>query len=145
QIIVGGDVSLSGALALNIDGNLPDNSTFTIIKSEGTNLISGTFQGISQWSVVDAGGQKLLIDYMGGDGNDVVMTKLSGRQISVVTQQSGAIALFISPSIVVTLETSTNLIDWQAVPGAGFNGLLQIIHPSDTSDPQRFFRTVLKQ
>jgi hypothetical protein len=71
QLIVTGDVSLAGDLALDVGFSPSLGDMFTIINNQGANAISGMF---SEGSSISAGGFLFGINYGGGDGNDVVLT-----------------------------------------------------------------------
>jgi hypothetical protein len=71
QLIVTGNVSLAGDLALDVGFSPSLGDMFTIINNQGANAISGMF---SQGSSISAGGFLFGINYGGGDGNDVVLT-----------------------------------------------------------------------
>jgi hypothetical protein len=71
QLIVTGNVSLAGDLALDLGFSPGLGDMFTIINNQGANAVSGMF---SQGSSISAGGFLFGINYGGGDGNDVVLT-----------------------------------------------------------------------
>ncbi|MEM6769851.1 MAG: hypothetical protein AAF597_04615, partial [Bacteroidota bacterium] len=48
--------------------------TFTIIDNQGGNPITGTFTGLAEGDTLAFNGVALTISYVGGDGNDVVLT-----------------------------------------------------------------------
>jgi hypothetical protein len=73
QLIVTGDVSLAGALTLDVGFTPSLGDMFTIINNQGANAVSGMF---SQGSSVSADGFLFGINYGGGDGNDVVLTRI---------------------------------------------------------------------
>jgi hypothetical protein len=76
QIDVTGTVTLNGAsLGIVVEGGVPTiGQSFTIIKNDGTDPVSGTFAGSPEGAIV--GSSHLRISYVGGDGNDVVLTAL---------------------------------------------------------------------
>jgi fibronectin-binding autotransporter adhesin len=65
----GGTLSLSGSYTTMTSGDL-----FTIILNDGADPVSGTFAGLSESASVFNGGQEFTISYVGGTGNDVVLT-----------------------------------------------------------------------
>ena len=76
--MVNGDVTLTGAI-LNITGSyaaLPFQS-FILLDNQGTNPITGTFLGLNEGSTFVANSQSFQISYLGGDGNDIVLTAVS--------------------------------------------------------------------
>src|SRR5262249_18413388 len=47
---------------------------FTILNNDGVEAIIGTFNGLPEGATVSSGGYKFAISYVGGTGNDVVLT-----------------------------------------------------------------------
>ena len=85
QLSVTGTVTLAGALDITAATNLPVGSAFTIINKTGTGSVSGTFTNKPNNSAFDAGGCRWRISYVGGTGNDVVLSLVSVPTISDVT------------------------------------------------------------
>jgi hypothetical protein len=52
--------------------------TFTIIDNQGSKAVSGTFKGLAEGSTIKVGDIEFKISYVGGDGNDVVLTARNG-------------------------------------------------------------------
>lgn len=77
QLRVTGSVSLGGA-SLNLsllNGYKPLGGTsFKIIDNDGTDAVSGTFAGLAEGDTLVVGTTTFKISYIGGDGNDVVLT-----------------------------------------------------------------------
>lgn len=73
QIAIAGDATLAGTLALEFgDLTLSPGTSIEILDVAG--VLSGTFDGLADGTVVgNFSGLDLLIDYQGGDGNDVVL------------------------------------------------------------------------
>ena len=71
--LAGSTLSLSGAFNT---GGVVTNDLFTIILNDGAgDAVVGTFAGITEGaSVYTGGGQEFTLSYVGGDGNDVVLT-----------------------------------------------------------------------
>jgi cytoskeletal protein CcmA (bactofilin family) len=79
KVLVTGTVTVGGPLQLSvINGSPSGGQTFTIIDNDGADSVSGTFTGLSEGAIVAAGPYQFHISYTGGDGNDVVLTALSG-------------------------------------------------------------------
>lgn len=75
QMIVGGDISLGGStLSLSLGFAPNDGDMFTILLNNGTNPIGGTFTGLANGAEFTIGAESFSISYVGGDGNDVVLT-----------------------------------------------------------------------
>ncbi len=76
QIIVTGSVNLAGTLGVELlNGFTPTvGNTFVIIDNRGTNVILGTFANLPEGFVIPVGIYGFVISYVGGTGNDVVLT-----------------------------------------------------------------------
>ena len=72
---VNGGVALNNAILTATVGYVPALSdSFLIIDNNDTDAVSGTFNGRSEGSTFVASGRTLQITYLGGTGNDVVLT-----------------------------------------------------------------------
>jgi len=73
SLAVSGDATLDGTLDVDVSGfSLTVGDSFEILDVSGT--LNGNFGGLADGSVVENfGGVNLLIDYDGGDGDDVVL------------------------------------------------------------------------
>src|SRR2546426_1142451 len=70
-----GSVDLCSATLSGTLGFSPPNGTsFTIINNDGGDAVIGTFAGLPEGSTVVLSGQSLQISYVGGTGNDVVLS-----------------------------------------------------------------------
>ena len=58
-------------------GVIKKGDTFTIIDNKTTHLMRGTFKDLPEGAEVTVGGAIFKISYVGGDGNDVVLTALN--------------------------------------------------------------------
>ena len=76
QLKVNGIVSLAGPLDLTVSYGAPVNDTFVIIDNDGTDPVVGTFAGLAEGARLTADGQPFQISYVGGTGNDVVLTRV---------------------------------------------------------------------
>lgn len=73
QLIVSGTVTLAGDLVLSTPpGFIGD--FFTLIDNVGTSLIDGIFTNLAEGTLLFLDGRTFAISYVGGDGNDVVLT-----------------------------------------------------------------------
>lgn len=64
-------------LALYNGWSIKQGNTFTIIDNLSSTAISGTFDGLAEGAQLSTGGITFSISYVGGDGNDVVLTALN--------------------------------------------------------------------
>ncbi|MGN6369692.1 MAG: PKD domain-containing protein, partial [Phycisphaerae bacterium] len=78
QLNVTGSVNLTGS-TLHLNGTRPHNAgdTITLISNDSTDAIIGTFTGLAEGAVVSLNGVKYTLSYVGGTGNDVVLTDAS--------------------------------------------------------------------
>ena len=78
-LVTGGDVSLGGATLEVLLGYYPAvTDSFTIIDNEGPNSVIGTFGGLAEGGSLYSDylglDRQFVITYLGGTGNDVVLT-----------------------------------------------------------------------
>lgn len=78
QINVTGAVNLNGA-TLNVTNGFtpPVGSAFTIINNDNNDSVLGTFAGLPEGTTFFVGVNSYRISYIGGTGNDVVLTAVS--------------------------------------------------------------------
>ncbi|MFC7336408.1 Ig-like domain-containing protein [Haloferula chungangensis] len=75
SLVVTGRINLGSAgLFINNPTPLPAWTTSILISNDGTEPINGTFAGITEGVIVQAGGQYFKPTYVGGDGNDFALT-----------------------------------------------------------------------
>jgi fibronectin-binding autotransporter adhesin len=76
QLIVNGTVTIgSGAMLLPNLGFAPSTGqTFRIVDNDGTDPINGTFNGLSEGATFSMNASEFSISYVGGTGNDIVLT-----------------------------------------------------------------------
>jgi autotransporter-associated beta strand protein len=78
QIDVTGPVKLGGStLSLTIGFTPTVGESFTLINNDGTDAVVGTFNSLAEGATFTVSGMKLRITYAGGDGNDVVITRIA--------------------------------------------------------------------
>ena len=85
QLDVTGGIALSGALNVSLLGSFTPNlgDQFTIVENNGTQPVSGAFAGLPEGAVFSVGGFWFQISYVGGAGNDVVLTAVSSPTTSL--------------------------------------------------------------
>lgn len=77
QSNITGSVNLGGATLSTqlLNGFVGDKgNTFTIVNNDSTDAVTGIFNGLAEGSTFTVGGTIFKISYVGGDGNDVVLT-----------------------------------------------------------------------
>jgi len=75
---VTGTIDLAGAtLTTDLDYNAPNGTQFIIVANDGADAVTNTFAGLAEGAIFAAGGSfasTLQITYVGGTGNDIVLT-----------------------------------------------------------------------
>ena len=110
--------------------------SFTIINNDGADPVSGTFDGLPEGAVVSnflGLGRQATISYVGGDGNDVVLTDQGVSYVVVNTNDSGAGSLrqaILDANSTLGLDTIT--FD---IPGAGPHTISPLTGLPDITDP----------
>ncbi len=72
-------------LALKDGYKPPLNGSFLLVNNTGTQPITGTFDGLPEGSILTVGKYTFKVSYVGGDGNDLVLTNVrepSGPQVA---------------------------------------------------------------
>ena len=78
SLAVGGSLTLAGNLSVNFPRGILVGSQFTILRKNSSGPVSGNFTGLTEAQTFTAAGYSWRISYVGGDGNDVVLTSLTG-------------------------------------------------------------------
>ncbi|MDO9105950.1 MAG: autotransporter-associated beta strand repeat-containing protein [Methylovulum sp.] len=127
QIQVIGTVNITGASLSALTGFTPNvGDSFVLISNDGTDAVTGTFNGLNEGDTLVVGGSTFLISYQGGsNNNDIVLTAIDATPpvVQSITSPSNSTykigdaldfvvtfseAVTISggtPSIAVTLNT----------------------------------------
>lgn len=104
QINVTGSVNLGNAILNVTNGFTPSvGNTFTIINNDGSDPVMGTFAGLAEGAVFFVGANSYRISYVGGTGNDVVLTSVS--LCNTVSIPTGITTLPDEPGLPVTTVT----------------------------------------
>ncbi|HEY3322679.1 MAG TPA: autotransporter-associated beta strand repeat-containing protein [Planctomycetota bacterium] len=78
-------INLANAtLNLNVISPPTVGTTMTLINNGGAGAVTGTFNGLAEGSTYWLGGVPYSVSYIGGDGNDVTLT----RQVSITARQT---------------------------------------------------------
>lgn len=93
QLAVAGRVNLEGAtLSATAGFTATGNDTFTIIDNRGGQAVVGTFAGLPEGAPIAISGQPFRISYIGGTGNDVVLTRIVGTSTSLLTSRNSVVS-----------------------------------------------------
>lgn len=125
QIKARGTVSL-GSASLNATLGFPSaiSNSFTIIDNDGSDAVTVTFAGLTEGATVNVSGTPFRISYIGGSGNDVVLTQLTATQrplLHIATANATNVVLSWPTNFTgYTLEANTNLTSntWSGVSPA---------------------------
>lgn len=108
QLKVTGTVDLGSAeLSAGIvnGSKLEVGSKFVVISNDGSDAIVGIFRGLPEGSTFNLAGYVLGISYVGGDGNDIVLTVLSVS--TSLTPPNTGLKLIRANALGILLFTST--------------------------------------
>jgi autotransporter-associated beta strand protein len=152
RIAVNGSVSLGDAgLSLTLGFTPAVGNTFTLISNDGADAVGGTFSGLPEGTIFTNSGALFQITYAGGDGNDVVLARVSppaqltgiAAQLNGVTQIQG-IGL---SNLAYTIQAATSLNPlnvWSNLgqATANSNGLFTFTDTNAPLFPTRFYRAL---
>lgn len=149
QLTVNGAVTLGGAtLTVSSLPSVPVGTSFLIIDNDGTDLVSGTFDGLPENSLLTVSGQNFRIHYAGGTGNDVVLVRDTG--VSAPTLTSGAytqgkftIGGLGGSSVAYTVLATTNFSQWTPIATvlSDPSGHISFTDTNASKFRHRFYRT----
>jgi len=150
QLQVSGGVSLNGA-TLNLQPNFSASvgAAFLILVNNGTGAIAGTFAGLPEGAVFQAGGQYFSISYQAGSGNkNVVVTRVNppGTLTGILSLPPTAVQLLGAgvSNATYSILANTNLAttNWVDIGTASANGSgYFLFYDSNVlSFPQRFYQ-----
>ena len=74
QVNVTGSVTLAGSLDTVLYRNVTAGEQYVIINNDGADAVVGTFSNLNEGAAITVGPADFTISYVGGDGNDVVLT-----------------------------------------------------------------------
>jgi hypothetical protein len=111
QLMVNGTVTLGGSLAATVAYPSAIGDSYTLIDNDGTDPVVGTFSGLPEGGVVALGGQPYRISYIGGTGNDVVLTRIPLTQVASVAVNDGAVQTSRVTEVTVAFNSQVALPD----------------------------------
>jgi autotransporter-associated beta strand protein len=105
QVTVDGQLTLgNAALVVTAADSLPVGQALTVIDKTSGLDVNGTFAGKPEGTVFDLGAVRLRISYVGGDGNDVTLTRL--RQPTSLTLTCGPANAVEGSAVTLTATVS---------------------------------------
>lgn len=112
QIDVVGSVFLSNTLSLSGSYTPIAGNSFIIINNDGFDPITGTFSGLPEGSIISFNGKDLELSYIGGDGNDIVLS-LPKNDVPTLSQWGLIILalLFMTFGVLYLLQPQFNKVD----------------------------------
>ena len=149
-----GNVTLSGRLnpSLGMGFTPAQKDSFVILDKTSPGAIAGIFDGLGQGALFDLGGFRFQISYLGGDGNDVTLTRVAPppSQLTSVTalpDGSRRIEGMGRPGLLYTLEAADSLeppVQWTviATDEADENGVFSLTDLDAPLHPMRFYRVL---
>jgi autotransporter-associated beta strand protein len=113
RLNVNGTVAINGAALVLSGGYLPvTGNSFTIIQNDGTDAVTGTFAGLPEGATLTFNGASLRISYIGGTGNDVVLS-LAAYTVTPSASANGSISpnspQVVSPGNTISFTVSPNV------------------------------------
>lgn len=153
QLKVLGTVTLANAgLVFNAGFNPATGLSFRVIDNDGVDPVQGTFANLPQGALLTNGAVVLQISYTGGDGNDVVLTRVTAAPPSFIVPLglSNGVPVLAGqgvPNAPYVLEATLNLnppVVWQPVltNNTDGTGWYQFMDLGATNFPMRFYRVV---
>lgn len=96
--VIANTVTLAGTLELSfLDGaTVAEGDSYTLIDNAGDDAVDGTFKDLPEGATFNAQGGTFKISYVGGDGNDVVVTVMGVPDVP----NTGFMKLQASPAVI---------------------------------------------
>jgi len=110
QLSVNGSVTLNNvSLSVTLGFTPALGTSFTLINNDGTDAVAGTFSGLPRGATFVVGTSQFQINYAGGDGNDVVLTRIVALEIERVSTSAVRLLWPTNGAAGFSLECNTNL------------------------------------
>lgn len=132
---VGGTVTLAGNLNVDFPRGILLGSQFTILRKNSAGPVAGTFTGLPEAETFNAAGYSWRISYAGGDGNDIVLTSLTGPATALEVWRDVNFGFFTNSGIAA---------DGADPDGDGITNTQEYAlgtHPNDPNSPASFVWT----
>ncbi|MFI5428593.1 Ig-like domain-containing protein [Aeromicrobium sp. UC242_57] len=113
RVDVAGTVQLSGPVLEPSLAHVPSvGDSFTIVDNDGSDAVSGTFADLPEGAYLIVDGARLQISYVGGSGNDIVLTAALAPTTTTV---SSSVPSAVTGEPITFTATTTS--EGTAVPG----------------------------
>lgn len=149
RALIGVALGTTSTLTVTCNFAAPAGATFKIIDNAGSKAVLGTFSGLPEGTVFAASGLPFHISYVGGDGNDVVLTRVQSpavtNAIALLTNSQVRLSAQGIAGVNYVIEAAPNLSPsptWAPIstnPASG-SGLIEFIEPDLSLYAQRFYR-----
>ena len=107
QLVVTGTVTLGGAnLVASGSIAIPNANAIVLIDNDDTDAVSGTFAGLAEGDVVTINGIDFRISYIGGTGNDIVLTNTVAANVVFSMQPPSSVVAGATFGTAVTVTNS---------------------------------------
>lgn len=114
---VTGTVNLTGAtLTATGTRTASPGTQITIITNDGSDAVTGTFSGLAEGATVTVNGVNYTISYVGGTGNDVVLTDVASGPLNNlspfgVAPSNSSINIVVSGTVTTRFDSWAPLLD----------------------------------
>jgi autotransporter-associated beta strand protein len=141
-----GQMNLSGiTLSTKVGFTAAANQQFVILRNIGNPAVQGAFNGLPENATFSSSDQIFRINYSGGDGNDVVLTKIADifrPQLTIERVPPSAVRLIWptnDPDFGLHFSTNFNPASWVPAPPAVVLGTNYVV-TNTTGKLQEFYR-----
>jgi hypothetical protein len=150
---INGTLALTNAsLVVTASFDPPEGMSFLIVDNDDGEPAQGVFNNLPEGGLLTNGAVVLQISYVGGDGNDVTLTRVTAApplQLAAPSLSNGVpvVAGVGLPNLPYVLEATPHLhtpIPWQPIltNSADGAGLYQFMDFNGTNFPMRFYRVL---
>jgi hypothetical protein len=150
---VTGAVTLAGCSLAFQPGSGTITQPAIIVRNDGSDPVTGTFNGLPEGGVLTNDIMRYAISYTGGDGNDITLAPiLEPARFTGATRTNGLVEYTVQgqPGFTYVIEATTNFpappaaIPWMPIRTNGTfgSGSFSFTDPDSTNFPHRFYRAV---
>lgn len=149
QLNVNGTANLDGSLIVSLNFPSAVSNQFIIVNKNGSDPIVSGFPALPEGSTLNINHRQFKISYLGGDGNDVVLTQISEPlpgKVDELLRYADHIELIGTgtPGVPYTVQanhdlTTTNWVSIGTAPANG-SGKIYTLDADSNNYPIRFYR-----